>query len=120
MCLMTAVWMVFGTAGCSDESIVSETVVPGTSEFYLNLTLRMGDGVRTRTAAPDLPEHPATDAENRIRSLHLFFERQDGTRTHLRVDADLTAREQTTVRVRLEEPLAEGVTIYLGANLDKT
>lgn len=117
--VVMAVWAAIGAAACSKEPVAAEAVAPDASGLYFNLTLRMADGVQTRAADPDLPEHPGTWNENRIRSLHLFFEGQDGSRTALSVDADLVAGRQTTVRVPLEEPLPENLTIYLGANLDK-
>lgn len=114
--VVMAVWAAIGAAACSKEP-AAEVPMPDASGFYLDLTLRMADGVQTRAAAPDFPEHPGTSDENRIRSLHLFFEGQDDTRTALSVDADLTVG--STVRVPLDSPLPEDVTIYLGANLDK-
>lgn len=117
MYVAAAVWTALAASCAKEPAAAPEAPGPDASGFYIDLTLRMADGVRTRSADPDGPGFPAHEDENAIRSLHLFFDWPGGNRTVLSVDADLIAG--STVRVPLDYPLTEGVKIYLGANLDK-
>lgn len=113
----------WGMVACSDSvpSAAAEEKPVVEGKYYLNLTLRMADIAGSRAADPDLPSTPGADSENHISSLHVFFaDDKGGEWKVLPLNVNLSGDDESEIRIPLEEgPLPEGITMYLGANLNE-
>lgn len=113
----------WGMVACSDSvpSAAAEEKPVVEGKYYLNLTLRMADIAGSRAADPDFPSTPGADSENHISSLHVFFaDDKGGEWKVLPLNVNLSGDDESEIRIPLEEgPLPEGITMYLGANLNE-